>query len=289
VDCSAADSRGNIGTGAFPVNVVNRPPVANADTAQSTGGAVQITVLANDSDVDGGTLSVTVVGAPAHGAAVLGAPDVVTYTPASGFTGSDTFTYTISDGQGGTATGVVTVTVTAAASPDGLMFGAGHIDSGSTHHHFQFIVTRIGDRKFGRVKYWVKAADGCDDDDDNDDGRRWDSYDNHDRDGNRRRPTIQFDGTSVANVVFSDDPAFEPAGRNAPDNDTVRFSGPGKLNGSSRYTFEVLATDQGEPGRGRDTFSIVIKDRNGAVAANAAGRLKSGNIQSVDVGDDRNR
>ena len=175
VNCSAADSRGNIATGTFLVNVVNRPPVANADTAQSTGAAVRIPVLANDTDTDGGTLAVTTVGAPAHGTAVLGAAGVVTYTPASGFSGTDTFTYAIADGQGGSATGVVTVTVTgASASADGLMFGAGHIDSGSTHHHFLFFVTRIGNQKFGRVKYWAKAADRCDDDNDDDDGHRWD-------------------------------------------------------------------------------------------------------------------
>ena len=36
----------------------------------------------------------------------------VTFTPASNFTGSGSFTYTVSDGFGGTATGTITVTVT---------------------------------------------------------------------------------------------------------------------------------------------------------------------------------
>jgi hypothetical protein len=35
----------------------------------------------------------------------------VTYTPGAGYTGSDSFTYTISDGKGGTATATVTITV----------------------------------------------------------------------------------------------------------------------------------------------------------------------------------
>ena len=37
---------------------------------------------------------------------------VVTYTPETGYTGADSFTYTISDGHGGTATATVNVTVT---------------------------------------------------------------------------------------------------------------------------------------------------------------------------------
>ncbi len=48
---------------------------------------------------------------PANGAVVVNADKTVTYTPAPGFTGSDGFTYTLSDGRGGSAQGAVTVTV----------------------------------------------------------------------------------------------------------------------------------------------------------------------------------
>ncbi|NLT11582.1 MAG: cadherin-like domain-containing protein, partial [Clostridiaceae bacterium] len=40
-----------------------------------------------------------------------------TYTPASGFSGTDTFTYTIEDADGETSTATVTITVTAAPTP----------------------------------------------------------------------------------------------------------------------------------------------------------------------------
>ncbi|TPW11373.1 MAG: conserved repeat protein, partial [Acidimicrobiaceae bacterium] len=92
------------------------PPIAVDDTASSAGAApVSINVLTNDSDLDGGTLSVTAVTQPAGGAAegvVTTSGNVVVFTPAPGFVGTVTFTYTIGDGQGGTATATVTVTIT---------------------------------------------------------------------------------------------------------------------------------------------------------------------------------
>jgi len=97
------------------VSLGNGVPVANSDTATATAGSsVRIPVLANDSDPEGGTLSVTAVAAAsAHGGSVVRNGDgTVTYTAPAGYSGSDTFTYTVSDGTA-TATGTVTVTVTA--------------------------------------------------------------------------------------------------------------------------------------------------------------------------------
>jgi len=83
---------------------------------------VTVTVLANDSDPDGGTLSVTSVTTPAHGTATINAATTVTYTPAASYSGPDSFGYSISDGQGGTASATVSVTV-GAASPTVLQIG----------------------------------------------------------------------------------------------------------------------------------------------------------------------
>jgi hypothetical protein len=86
--------------------------VAVNDTATtSVGTAVTIAVLANDSDPDGDPLTVTGTGPAAHGTTVVNADGTIRYTPASGFAGTDTFAYTISDGRGGTATATVTVTI----------------------------------------------------------------------------------------------------------------------------------------------------------------------------------
>ncbi len=55
---------------------------------------------------------------------------------------------------------------------------------------------------------------------------------------------------------------------------TRTFSGQATINGESGFTFTVTVTDNGEPGRGADTFSIEIS--NGYTAS---GVLAGGNIQ----------
>lgn len=94
---------------------LNLPPLALDDTASSVGAApVTITVLANDRDQDGGTLSVTGVTQPTGGEGlVTTSGNLVVFSPTPGFVGTVVFSYTISDGQGGTATASVTVTITA--------------------------------------------------------------------------------------------------------------------------------------------------------------------------------
>src|SRR5204863_895358 len=62
----------------------------------------------------GSTVTVRSATQPGHGSATINADGTVTYTPASGFTGSDSFTYTIADTTGGSSTGTVTIQVTPA-------------------------------------------------------------------------------------------------------------------------------------------------------------------------------
>ncbi|WP_316354888.1 beta strand repeat-containing protein [Devosia sp.] len=109
-----SDGEGGMATGTVDITVtpVNDLPVAATDTSTaSEDGSVIIDVLANDSDLEGGTLSVSGLGTPSHGTVVLNQDGTVTYTPAEDYSGPDSFTYTLSDGQGGTATGTVNVTV----------------------------------------------------------------------------------------------------------------------------------------------------------------------------------
>ena len=72
-------------------------------------------MLTNDSSAPDGTetLTITSVTQGAHGAvAITGGATTVSFTPAAGYNGPDTFTYTVGDGNGGSATGTVTMTVT---------------------------------------------------------------------------------------------------------------------------------------------------------------------------------
>ncbi|MBM7114307.1 tandem-95 repeat protein [Archangium primigenium] len=110
-------SDGNGGTAMATVRVtvtpVNDPPTAVDDDVTVPGGQESVVdVLANDSiapDV-GETLTVVSVTQPANGTVTL-TGGVVRFTPAQGFTGATSFTYTISDGNGGTAMATVRVMV----------------------------------------------------------------------------------------------------------------------------------------------------------------------------------
>lgn len=110
-----SDGNGNTATGSVTVTVnrSNVAPVANADSAVTvTNVAVTIDVLANDTDADGDILSISGVSQGTNGVVSTDGA-TVTYTPNTGFSGIDGFTYDIADGFGGSATGNVSVTVNA--------------------------------------------------------------------------------------------------------------------------------------------------------------------------------
>ncbi|HBC87053.1 MAG TPA: hypothetical protein DCZ94_08875 [Lentisphaeria bacterium] len=73
--------------------------------------SVVVDVLSNDTDIEDDTLAVTAVTNPQNGIAVINSDGTVTYKANIGFTGSDSFEYTVADGNGGTDTGAVKVGV----------------------------------------------------------------------------------------------------------------------------------------------------------------------------------
>ena len=88
----------------------NKAPVANDDSATTAyETAVVVDVLANDSDADGDALSIKSMTNPAHGT-VSKENGELKYTPKSGFSGTDTFNYTVTDGEDD-ATAKVTIHV----------------------------------------------------------------------------------------------------------------------------------------------------------------------------------
>ena len=107
------DGRGGTDAAVVTITIdpVNDAPVAADDTAETTADTpVIVSVLANDSDAENDSLSVTAVSDPANGIAAINVVEnTVAYTPDAGFSGTDTFTYTVSDGD---LTDAATVTVT---------------------------------------------------------------------------------------------------------------------------------------------------------------------------------
>lgn len=99
-------------TATFILEDVNEPPVANDDyaTVQENSTNNQINVLANDTDPDGDSLTITSVKPPTYGSSSHDG-SYAYYTPNTGYDGPDSFTYTISDGNGGTAQANVFITV----------------------------------------------------------------------------------------------------------------------------------------------------------------------------------
>ncbi len=100
-----------------PASPVNRPPIALSDVVRvpQDSSANPVNVLVNDSDPGGDPIRVTSATQGTNGRVTIG-PDgaSILYTPNSGFTGADSFTYTISDGQLAASS---TVSITVAAHP----------------------------------------------------------------------------------------------------------------------------------------------------------------------------
>ncbi len=111
---TVSDDFGGEGMALVTVTVapVQDPPTA-ADDYVSTGEDIPviIPVLNNDHDVDGDTISISLVNSTPNGVAVHNGNGMVTYTPAADYSGADDFTYQITDGHSNTDTATVYVTV----------------------------------------------------------------------------------------------------------------------------------------------------------------------------------
>jgi VCBS repeat-containing protein len=119
------------------VTSVNDPPVG-ADDQYTAAADTQLTVsagegvLQNDSDADGDSLIAQQVTAPAHGTLTLNEDGSFSYTPESGFSGADQFTYTASDGTDSSAEVTVDITVVASDfAPDLVAFAQALTDAGT--------------------------------------------------------------------------------------------------------------------------------------------------------------
>jgi hypothetical protein len=111
----------------------NTPPVAAADTIErDPGSGVKVSIaalLSNDTDADGDPIAFAGVSAASfNGGTVVSNAGWIFYTPAPGFTNSDTFTYSISDGFGVPVTGTVTVNIRVDNGPSPNLTITGPLD-----------------------------------------------------------------------------------------------------------------------------------------------------------------
>ncbi|PZE39623.1 fibronectin type III domain-containing protein [Curtobacterium sp. MCPF17_031] len=120
VDALGARATGTVRVGIAPRADAAGRPVAEADRVTiRPGGSVSVRVLQNDSDPEGGRLTVTAVEptAPDVRARVVGGQTVQVTPPPSARRGDFAVAYTVADDQGATSTAFVTVTVDEDALP----------------------------------------------------------------------------------------------------------------------------------------------------------------------------
>ena len=111
----------NVAQVTLEVTSVNDAPIAVDDSFSTIDTTVlvisQDALLANDDDVDGDTLTITIVEGPLNGQLTVGADGGFEYLAEAGFAGLDTFVYQVADKENLTSLATATIQVTASEDP----------------------------------------------------------------------------------------------------------------------------------------------------------------------------
>ena len=121
----ATNGAGSGNTATVTISVGNPPgpppPTSTNDTYSGTEGTPLSVaapgVLANDTSNGGGAMTAAVVANPASGTLTLGSDGAFVYTPTTGFTGTDTFTYRAANASGPGNVATVSIVVAAITTP----------------------------------------------------------------------------------------------------------------------------------------------------------------------------
>ncbi len=104
----------SVATVTLTVSAVNDPPVAADQTLEVTQGVPSPVVL-TATDVDGDSLTYSILAEPTHGAFSGAAPNLF-YTSAGAYTGSDSFTFLVNDGRADSVVATVSLAVVAVSN-----------------------------------------------------------------------------------------------------------------------------------------------------------------------------
>ena len=111
----AMDALGAFSAPATVTIMVYSQPWANADAYTTIQGQTLTVnapgVLGNDTNADGNPLTASLASSPANGQLTLHSDGSFSYTPKTGFSGTDRFTYTTTDGYATSLPATVTLTV----------------------------------------------------------------------------------------------------------------------------------------------------------------------------------
>lgn len=243
VTCSVQDAAANQATTAFTVTVQD----TNAPVLTVPADVNQTATSPSGRLVTFEILALDTVDGPVGASCV----------PASGSTfpiGTTVVACTTADAAGNGAAASFTVTITDTQSAQGRMYGNGAIADARQRVAFAFDVR--------------ESANAVD--------RGWLVVLSQDS-----RGRLQLLAANVGDVVFTNAPGYTPGPYPSTGVDTVTFNGVGYWNGRPNHRVEVTASDRGEPGAGRDSFSLVVKSPAGQVVHSSTGVLRSGNVQAL--------
>jgi hypothetical protein len=245
VSCTAADAAGNSTTKSFMVMVRDGvAPVVQVPANLTLPATSESGAVASFTTAASDNVSGSLV------------PSCSTASGSMFAVGLTSVTCTAQDAAGNTGAASFTVTVTDVTTP-GEMAGSGFVRTPASKSSFEFRVVEKSRHDVERGRFRLEVDYTA-----------------------RNRKSDRFVATDVTFVAFSDDPAIRPGRSRKAQIDTVRFSGAGEWNGKRGYRFDVLAADGGEPGRHRESVTIMVTSPSGAVVAQVDGALSGGNVQS---------
>ncbi|MFO0903384.1 MAG: Ig-like domain-containing protein [Pirellulales bacterium] len=142
---TVVDGNGGSSTETVTVNVLNSndPPTATHDSFAVNPNSSNnlLDVLANDSTApdSGETIFILSATTPQHGSLFIENDSFIRYTPVGGYTGADSFQYTIRDSSGSEATASVTLNVTVVNNPPIALNDAYEINRNSSGNRLRVL------------------------------------------------------------------------------------------------------------------------------------------------------